>query len=168
MNKGNTAEMPEIHLTSPRAYHPVEQITSQRVSWIRLAAASAVCRVVSRCEFWLLRAAMSPGYRQSDWSAPAGAAPARRVTAPVLLQQHKARRCLIPLGDRASRASGLNQLRCLSITNLKRPATRISKFYNGRGTAEQWRGKERVTLDAAVLPLLPPQHRVAPALRSRL
>ena len=25
-----------------------------------------------------------------------------------------------------------------SYTNLKRPAERVSKFYNGRGTAEQW------------------------------
>ena len=24
------------------------------------------------------------------------------------------------------------------VTNLKRPAERVSKFYNGRGTAEQW------------------------------
>ena len=24
------------------------------------------------------------------------------------------------------------------VTNLKRPAQRVSKFYNGRGTAEQW------------------------------
>ena len=24
------------------------------------------------------------------------------------------------------------------VTNLKRPASRVSKFYNGRGTAEQW------------------------------
>jgi hypothetical protein len=24
------------------------------------------------------------------------------------------------------------------VTNLTRPAERVSKFYNGRGTAEQW------------------------------
>ena len=53
------------------------------------------------------------------------------------------------------------------VTNLKRPAERVSKFYNGRGTAEQWiqRGQVCAALDAAVLPLLPPQRRAAPAPR---
>ena len=53
------------------------------------------------------------------------------------------------------------------VTNLTRPAERVSKFYNGRGTAEQWirEGKYGAALDAAVLPRLPPQRRAAPALR---
>ncbi len=33
---------------------------------------------------------------------------------------------------------GLDQLRCSSVTNLTRPAERVSKFYNGRSTAERW------------------------------
>ena len=33
---------------------------------------------------------------------------------------------------------GLDPLRGSSITNMTRPAERVSKFYNGRGTAEQW------------------------------
>ena len=56
------------------------------------------------------------------------------------------------------------------VTNLKRPAERVSKFYNGRGTAEQWirGGQAGAALDAAVLPRLPPQRRAAPALRPGL
>ena len=55
------------------------------------------------------------------------------------------------------------------VTNLKRPAERVSKFYNGRGTAEQWiRRASCAALDAAVLPRLPPQRRAAPAPRPGL
>ena len=32
------------------------------------------------------------------------------------------------------------------VTNLKRPAERVSKFYNGRGTAEQWIREDKLTL----------------------
>jgi hypothetical protein len=54
------------------------------------------------------------------------------------------------------------------VTNLTRPAERVSRFYNGRGTAEQWikEGKQALALDAAVLPRLPGQ-RGAPASCSR-
>ena len=56
------------------------------------------------------------------------------------------------------------------MTNLTRPNKRVVKFYNGRGTAEQWiKGRqERAPLDAAVLPCLPAQRRAAPAPRPRL
>ena len=56
------------------------------------------------------------------------------------------------------------------VTNLNRPAERVSKFYNGRGTAEQWikEGKIRAALDAAVLPRLPGQRGAAAAVRAGL
>jgi hypothetical protein len=60
-------------------------------------------------------------YQAQSWSKP------RRVVAKVAWHQ----------GELYPRV-GLDQLRCSSITNLKRPAERISKFYNGRGTAERW------------------------------
>ena len=56
------------------------------------------------------------------------------------------------------------------VTNLKRPAERVSKFYNGRGTAEQWirEGKFAAALDAIVLPRLPGQRGAAAAVRAGL
>src|SRR4051794_29445491 len=60
-------------------------------------------------------------YRAQSWSKP------RRVVAKVEWHQ----------GELYPRV-GLDQLRCSSVTNLTRPAERVSKFYNGRGTAEQW------------------------------
>ena len=60
-------------------------------------------------------------YRSQSWTEP------RRVVAKVGRHQ----------GEPYPRV-GLDQLRCSSVANLKRPAERVSKFYNGRGTAEQW------------------------------
>ena len=56
------------------------------------------------------------------------------------------------------------------VTNLTRPNARVVKFYNGRGTAEQWikEGKNAHPLDAAVLPCVPAQRRAAPAARPGL
>src|SRR4051795_347161 len=54
-------------------------------------------------------------YRAESWSKP------RRVVAKVEWHQ----------GELYPRVGFL-------VTNLKRPAERVSKFYNGRGTAEQW------------------------------
>ena len=56
------------------------------------------------------------------------------------------------------------------VTNLSRPAERVVKFYNGRGTAEQWikEGKNALELDAAVVPRLPGQPGAAPAVRPGL
>ena len=54
-------------------------------------------------------------YQAQSWTRP------RRVVAKVEWHQGE----LYP-------ASGF------IVTNLKRPAERVSKFYNGRGTAEQW------------------------------
>jgi hypothetical protein len=60
-------------------------------------------------------------YQAQSWTKP------RRVVAKVEWHQG----ALYP-------RVGLDQLRCSSITNLSRPAERVVKFYNGRGTAEQW------------------------------
>ena len=56
------------------------------------------------------------------------------------------------------------------VTNLNRPPERVVKFYNGRGTAEQWirEGQERAPLDAALLPRVPAQRGAAPAARAGL
>jgi hypothetical protein len=55
------------------------------------------------------------GYQAQSWSKP------RRVVAKV--ERHQ--------GELYPRVDFL-------VTNLKRPASRVSRFYNGRGTAEQW------------------------------
>jgi hypothetical protein len=53
------------------------------------------------------------------------------------------------------------------VTNLSRPAERVTKFYNGRGTAEQYikEGKNRDQLDAAVMSQLPQQRGASSAAR---
>ena len=60
-------------------------------------------------------------YRAATWSKP------RRVVAKV--EWHP--------GDMYPRV-GLDPLRGSSVTNLSRSAARVTKFYQGRGTAEQW------------------------------
>jgi Transposase DDE domain group 1 len=60
-------------------------------------------------------------YQAQSWTKP------RRVVAKVEWHQ----------GELYPRV-GLDPLRGSSVTNLSRPAERIVKFYNGRGTAEQW------------------------------
>jgi hypothetical protein len=59
------------------------------------------------------------------------------------------------------------------VTNLKRPADRVSKFYNGRGTAEQWikEGKQalrwtRLSCNAVRLQLFALAYNLANFLRS--
>jgi Transposase DDE domain group 1 len=56
------------------------------------------------------------------------------------------------------------------VTNLSRPAKRVVKFYNGRGTAEQWikEGKNAAPLDAALLPCVPAQRCTPSAARAGL
>jgi Transposase DDE domain group 1 len=56
------------------------------------------------------------------------------------------------------------------VTNLSRPAKRVVKFYNGRGTAEQWikEGKNAIRWSATVLPCLPAQRGTAPTSCPRL
>jgi Transposase DDE domain group 1 len=50
------------------------------------------------------------------------------------------------------------------VTNLSRPSERVVKFYNGRGTAEQWiKERKNAPLDALVLPGLPAQRSAPPA-----
>jgi hypothetical protein len=68
-------------------------------------------------------------YQAQSWTKP------RRVVAKVEWHQ----------GELYPRV-GLDQLRCSSVTNLTRPAERISKFYHGRGTAEQWIKEGKLTL----------------------
>jgi hypothetical protein len=82
-------------------------------------------------------------YQARSWTKP------RRVVAKVEWHQGE---LYLPIG--------------FLVTNLTRPAERISKFYNGRGTAEQWikEGKLALPLDAAVLPYLSGQRRAAAAL----
>jgi Transposase DDE domain group 1 len=55
------------------------------------------------------------------------------------------------------------------VTNLKRPAEWVVKFYNGRGTAEQWiRQEGRAALDAALVPRFPGECGAPAALRAGL
>ena len=56
------------------------------------------------------------------------------------------------------------------VTHLTWPAERVVRFYNGRGTAEQWirEGKAGAALDAAVLSRLPGQRGPPAAIRAGL
>src|SRR4051794_35291061 len=83
-------------------------------------------------------------YQAQGWSKP------RRVAAKVEWHQ----------GELCPRVGFI-------VTDLTRPAERVSEFDNGRGTAEQWI-EARPALDPAVLPRLPGQRGPAAAVRARL
>jgi hypothetical protein len=55
------------------------------------------------------------------------------------------------------------------VTNLKSPAERVVKFYNGRGTAEQWIREGKAALrKTRLVPRLPGQRGPAATVRARV